>query len=367
MTLRLQRRTFIGGIAGAMALAAAPVAALRRPAYGPAEGMIKLNANENPYGPSPKALEAIAEAATRGAYYPGPTVRRLQEMVAEHNGLQPENVVLTSGSIEALFAVGAAYSRHGRIVAPALTFGPHLTVVERMGGEVIRVPLTADLDTDLAGMERAVDNTVSMVYVCNPNNPTGVEIDAAALRAFCTRVSPTATVMVDEAYNELTDDPVASSMVDLVRKGDNVIITRTFSKLHGIAGLRVGYALAPAHIAEVISRHAMTQPNLVGAAAAIATIDDEPFLEFSKQKIREGRELVADVFRRHEIPYLESRANFVYGDIGRNADDFRAQMQARNVHIRGIYAPYSTWSRVSMGRMEELEVFARVFSEVYNA
>ncbi len=367
MTLRLHRRSFIGGIAGAMALAAAPVAALRRPAYGPAEGLIKLDANENPYGPSPKALEAIAEAATQGAYYPGPTVRRLQEMVAEHNGLRPENVVLTSGSIEALFAVGAAYSRHGRIVAPALTFGPHLTVVERMGGEVIRVPLTADLDTDLAGMERAVDNTVSMVYVCNPNNPTGVEIDAAALRAFCTRVSPTATVMVDEAYNELTDDPAASSMVDLVRKGDNVIITRTFSKLHGIAGLRVGYALAPAHLAEVIARHTMTQPNLLGAAAAIASIDDEPFLEFSKKKIREGRELVADVFRRHEIPYLESRANFVYGDIGRNADDFRASMQARNVHIRGIYAPYSTWSRVSMGRMEELEIFARVFSEVYNA
>ncbi len=367
MAVSIRRRSFLSGVGGALALAAVPGAGFARTAFGPAPGVIKLNANENPYGPSPKALEAIAEAATRGAYYPGPTVRRLREMVAEHNDLTPEHVVLTSGSIEALFAVGAAYSRHGRIVAPALTFDPHLRVVERTGGEVIRIPLTTNMDTDLAAMERAVDNTVSMVYVCNPNNPTGEEIDAAALRAFCNRLTPTVTVMVDEAYNELTDDPVASSMVDLVRRGDNVIITRTFSKLHGIAGLRVGYALAPPHLAEVVARHAMTQPNLLGAAAAIASIDDEAFLNYSKRKIREGRELVSDVFRRHEVPYVQSRANFVYGNIGRDAEAFRARMQERNVYIRGIYAPYTTWSRVSMGRMEDLEVFARVFSEVYGA
>jgi histidinol-phosphate aminotransferase len=352
-------------VAGAATLLTLPSMSWARATYGPAPGIIKLNANENPFGPSKKALAAAAEAASNGAYYPGPINRELVAAIAEKNDLTPEHILTSSGSMEILLAAGAAYSKHGRIVAPTLTFGPHLTAVERMGGEVIRVPLTADMDQDLAEMARRVDNSVSMVYICNPNNPTGVTIDGARLRSFVKEMSKTAIVFIDEAYNELTDSPDYTSMVDLVRDGENVMVTRTFSKIFALAGLRVGYSMAPPHLTEILRRHTMTQPNMVGAAAALASYQDEPFIEYSKAKIKEGREMVGDLFKRMEIPYLESQTNFVYADIGRNADEFQAKMRARNVLIRGVYDPYTTWSRVSMGKIEDLERFVKIFEEVY--
>jgi histidinol-phosphate aminotransferase len=286
-------------------------------------------------------------------------------MIAERHGLTADHVVLTSGSMECLFAAAAAFTKYGRIVAPGLTFGPHLTVAERMGGEVLRVPLTGEMDQDLERMAAVTDSMTSLVYVCNPNNPTGLTVEGGRMRAFCEAVSARATVMVDEAYNELTDNPDATSMVDLVRRGENVIITRTFSKLYGLAGLRVGYALAPPHLAEMLKRHAMTSPSVVGAAAALASYNDEAFLAYSKSKIVEGRQMVEALFDRLEIPHVPSQTNFVYADIGRDADAFQAKMRAENVLIRGVYEPYKTWSRVSMGKLEDLERFVQTFERVY--
>lgn len=369
MNTEVSRRAFMATLAGAAAVAtalpqrswaAAPML------YGPSASVVKLNANENPYGPSPKALEAIAKSAAEGgAYYPGKINRALAEMIAERHGLTADHVVLTSGSMECLFAAAAAFTKYGRIVAPGLTFGPHLTVAERMGGEVLRVPLTGEMDQDLERMAAVTDSMTSLVYVCNPNNPTGLTVEGGRMRAFCEAVSARATVMVDEAYNELTDNPDATSMVDLVRRGENVIITRTFSKLYGLAGLRVGYALAPPHLAEMLKRHAMTSPSVVGAAAALASYNDEAFLAYSKSKIVEGRQMVEALFDRLEIPHVPSQTNFVYADIGRDADAFQAKMRAENVLIRGVYEPYKTWSRVSMGKLEDLERFVQTFERVY--
>lgn len=367
MATSLSRRNFISGIAAGTSLAAgAAVLPLPvRAAFGPAPGVVRLSANENPYGPSPRALEAIAEAAGKGAYYAGAPYRELTARIAAANGLEPENVVITSGSSSVLQATGRAYSKQGALLLPELTFDGPLRYSERLGAELRRVPLAPNMDTDLDAMAAAVDDDVAMVYVCNPNNPTGIAIDPAKLRAFCRSVAPQAPVLVDEAYNELTDVPEEASMADLVREGENVVVTRTFSKIFGLAGLRIGYALAPAEQAEMIRRHTMSQSNVAGLAAALASYDDEAFLEFSKAKVVEGRQMVMDVFDRHEVPYLPSQTNFVYGDIGRDADVFQQLMRERNVMIRGIYRDYTTWSRVSMGRIEDLEVFARVFHEVY--
>ncbi|MEE4301050.1 MAG: histidinol-phosphate transaminase [Pseudomonadales bacterium] len=367
MPTSLSRRNLLAGLAAGTGLAASS-ALLPLPvhaAFGPPAGMIKLSSNENPYGPSPKALKAIAEAAGKGAYYAGAPYRELTARIAAANGLDPENVVITSGSSSVLQATGRAYSKQGALLLPELTFDGPLRYSERLGAELRRVPLAADMDTNLDAMAAAVDDDVAMVYVCNPNNPTGIAIDPAKLRAFCRKVAPQTPVLIDEAYNELTDLPEEASMVDLVRAGENVVVTRTFSKIFGLAGLRIGYALAPAEHAEMIRRHTMSQSNVAGLAAALASYEDEAFLEFSKAKVVEGRQLVMDVFDRHEVPYLPSQTNFVYGDIGRDADVFQQLMRERNVMIRGIYRDYTTWSRVSMGRIEDLEVFARVFHEVY--
>lgn len=365
MAAQVSRRAFIGGVAGTAALLSFPNLSWARPTYGPAPGIIRLSSNENPYGPSKKALEAAAEAAANGAYYPGAINRELVEAIAEKNGLSTDHVMTTSGSMEVLFASADAFSPYGQIVAPTLTFGPHLRRAERMGGEVVYVPLTADMDQDLATMAKRIGTTTSLVYICNPNNPTGVTVEGGRLREFVKQVSKTATVMVDEAYNELTDSPDYTSMVDLVREGENVIVTRTFSKIFGLAGMRVGYAMAPPHLIQSLERRGMTQPNMVGAAAALASYQDEAFIEYSRSKIKEGREMVTDLFKRMEIPYLESQTNFVYADIGRDADEFQAKMRARNVLIRGTYQPYTTWSRVSMGKLEDLEKFVKIFEEVY--
>ena len=368
MTAAFSRRRFLSGVAAGTSLAAG-AAILPMPvraSFGPPPGIVKLSANENPYGPSPRALAAIAEAAEKGAYYAGATQRELAARIAAANDLDPENVVITSGSSSVLQATGRAWSKEGAIVLPELTFDGPLRYSERLGAELRRVPLAPDMDTDLDAMAAAVTDDVSLVYVCNPNNPTGIAIDTDRLRAFCRRVAPQATVLLDEAYNELTDDPADASMVDLVRAGENVIVTRTFSKLFGLAGLRIGYAMAPPELAEKIRMHTMSSSNVTGLAAALASYEDEPFLEFSKSKIVEGRQMVMDTFARHEVPFLPSQTNFVYGDIGRDADVFQAEMRSRGVMIRGIYRDFTTWSRVSMGRIEDLEVFDRVFHEVYS-
>ena len=367
MTTTVSRRTLIRGAAHAAAFGAAttllpmPV----RAAFGPPPGIIKLSSNENPYGPSPKALSAIAEAAAKGAYYAGAPYRELTARIAEKNGLAPENVVITSGSSSVLQATGRALSKEGAVVLPELTFDGPLRYSERLGAELRRIPLAPDMDTDLDAMAAAVSDDVSLVYVCNPNNPTGIAIEPGRLRAFCRAVAPRATVLLDEAYNELTDAPDDASMADLVRAGENVIVTRTFSKIFGLAGLRIGYALAPEALAATIRSHAMSQSNVAGLAAALASYEDTPFLEFSKARVVEGRRMVMETFAEHEVPFLPSQTNFVYADIGRDADAFQAAMRARGILIRGVYGDFTTWSRVSMGRLEDLETFARVFHELY--
>ena len=154
-------------------------------------------------------------------------------------------------------------------------------------------------------------------------------------------------------------------MMDLVRGGSKMLITRTFSKIFGMAGLRVGYGMGHPDIVRLVKDNVMAWPNGIGLYAAYHSYLDEEFIAFSREKILQGREMVTATFRRHGIEPLPSQTNFVYADIGRNADDFEAAMAARNVKIRGVYDGYDTYSRVSMGRIEELEVFDRVFSEVY--
>ena len=365
MSIQFNRRDLMRGmVGGAVALAVTPGAFAQ---FGPAPGIISLRANENPYGPSPKALKAAAQALHKGAYYPGPIRNMLLDSIVEKNGLTRDNMILSSGSNEGLQAAMVAYGKKGKVVLPELTYSDHLGYSRRMGVDMVRVPLNADMSIDLDGMAAAVDDSVSMVYVCNPNNPTGMTLDGDTLRAFCRKVSKKALVLVDEAYNELTDDPVYTSMLDLVREGENVLVMRTFSKIFGMAGLRVGYGMAHPDVAKLVSGHIMAWANGVGMAAAHASYTDDEFIRFSREKIIAGREMVNATFRKNGIEPLPSQTNFIYADIGRDATEFQKKMEARNIQIRGTYQTFTNYSRVSMGKLEELEVFDRVFTEVYNA
>lgn len=365
MTTTFNRRDLMRSmVGGAVSLALAPSVFAQ---MGPAPGIVRLMANENPYGPSPKALKEAAKALHKGAYYPGGIRNDLLDVIAEKNGLSRDNLYLSSGSNEGLQAAMVAFGKKGKVVLPGLTYSDHLGYSRRMGVELIRVPLKDDMSIDLDGMAAAVDDSVSLVYVCNPNNPTGMAIDGDTLRDFCRSVGQKAIVLIDEAYNELTDDPDYTSMVDLVREGENIMISRTFSKIFGMAGLRVGYGMGHPDIAKLVGGHVMAWGNGVGMTAAYHSYIDQEFIDFSRAKILEGRQMVNETFRRNGIEPLPSQTNFVYADIGRDADEFRAKMAERDVQIRGTYQTYDTYSRVSMGTLEDLEIFDRVFTEVYNS
>ena len=357
-----RRRALQGILAGAAGLA------LPAPSFGQIEippGQIRLVFNENPYGPSPKALAEVAKILPLTAYYPGDIEDQLIELFMERFRLDREQLFLASGSNEGLQAAMLAFGKRGKVLSPSLTYSDHLIYAENLGVEVKRIPLRDDMAIDLEAMARAVDDSVSLVYLCNPNNPTGMAIDGDELRAFCREVSAKVPIMIDEAYNELTDKPEYTSMVDLVRGGANVLITRTFSKIFGMAGMRVGYGMGHPDIVKVVRDYVMAWPNGVGLYAAYHSYLDEDFIAFSREKIVQGREMVNATFRRHGITPLPSQTNFVYADIGRSADTFAAEMARQNVIIRDAYDGYETYSRVSMGRLDELAEFDRIFGEIY--
>jgi histidinol-phosphate aminotransferase len=379
MITHLSRRLFLGGsaaMAGAIASAsvvplvhagapAAPAPGL--PNFGPKPGVAKLNANENPYGPSEAALAAMAAASAQGAYYVGESVPRLKQMIAERNGVDPAWVSLSAGSSGVLTYLAVAASKNGKILAPDLYWDTTVLKAVEQGAEYVRLPKTADLSIDLGAMEAALDGSIGMVQITNPNNPTGLVLPPEALRAFCRKASAKTLVLVDEAYNELTDDPEKHSMIDLVREGRNVAIARTFSKLYGLAGMRVGYLIAPPAITEQVNRYGLGDyaMNQAGVAAAIASYADEKFVAYSKARIVEGREMIMAAVQQVGLEALPSGTNFVFVNLGSlNAEAFRASMAARDILVRGIYGDYTNWSRVSMGRIEDLERYVAALPAV---
>jgi len=371
MTIAFSRRSLLGAASAGTALAFgnAPVLVAAKPAqkplFGPDQGIAWLTYNENPYGPSPKALAAIAQAAGKGCYYADDATDRLRAMVAERFGLSPANAAIGNGSTEVLSAAALDWGRSGPIVCPELFFDEPLKVAVRHGARLVRVPLRPDMNIDLEAMAvAAAANKASMVYLCNPNNPTGMLVDPQELRAHASRLPPETTLLVDEAYNELTDHPAQNSMIDLVKAGRNVIVSRTFSKIYGLAGMRIGYALSTPANAERINGNIMTIDLATAAlAAAIASLNDEAFMAFSKNRILEARGMILDAARKADLPVLPSQANFVFVRVP-DADALKARMAERGIIIRGAYGKWHEWSRVSTGKIEDVRRYAAALPEL---
>lgn len=368
----MERRHFLAGsaMAGLAGLAATRGAAANvtaagpPPLFGPDPGQALLSRNENPYGPAPSALKAVTESAEKGCYYADKGVTRLTAMIAERHGVSPRQVVLGSGSTEILCAVALAWGREGAILCPGLFWDTTVNYGERQGVKSIRVPLAADMGIDLPAMQAALGANVSLVHLCNPNNPTGMVLDNAALRAFAAQVTPVATLLVDEAYNELADNPESETLLDMVREGQDVIVCRTFSKIYGMAGMRVGYAITSEENAARISSHLMSfGGNVSGLAAAIASFDDTAFLDRSKAVILEGREMILDAVAKAGLTALPSQTNFVYVRVP-DANAVQRAMAERGISIRGAYAPWTQYSRVSTGRLEDVSRYAEALPQI---
>jgi histidinol-phosphate aminotransferase len=323
-----------------------------------AAGPVRLAFNENPFGMSPKAKDGISTGWWEHSQYDLQSNGALKRAFATHVGVDPSNVLITQGSSETLSVAALAYGLHGsEVVIPWPTFEGLPDYAETMGATVHRVPLTADLGHDFAAMDARITNAVGLVFVCNPNNPTSTLSDAQQMRSFVSAAQHRALVIVDEAYHDFVDTPGHRSMTDLVLKGENIIVSRTASKIHGLAGLRVGFAIARPDIVQRLEARMTGNPNAFGMQAAIASLADTQYQEFVKGRNREGRALLTSTLTAMGKRVAPSQTNFVFFQTGMPNDRFRAAMREKGFLTGRNFPPYLDWSRVSIGTPEEMKAF----------
>ncbi len=327
---------------------------------------LRLLYNENPFGPSERAKQAAAAALEKGWQYPYEDLAALRKMIAAHEGLKPENVIVTEGSGELLKLAALIHSDKERDVVVARPTFPMLAqYASRRGANIVWVDLDKDFRHDLAAMQARVNTQTGLVYVCNPDNPTGSLVNTDDLRRFIAAVSKRALTVVDEAYIDYADDPARVTVIDQVKAGQNLIITRSFSKIHGLAGLRIGYGMARADIIRSFESMRMSFPNRAGLAAARVSYDDEAFLAQSRQATRDCLDFTQRMFKDLRVPTAPTQASFLMFDTGRSGAGFVELMRTRNVLISPVTEPYAQWARVSMGRMEDMKRYADVMRTVF--
>lgn len=314
---------------------------------------IGLALNENPWGPGPKARAAVAAAVDDGCRYGIEYSNRLMAAIAAREGLATERIALGSGSGELLHMLAFGWAARSVVTCAWPTFGQLMGFADKVGAEVRRIPLDASLRHDLAAIDAAAPSGGGLVYLCNPNNPTGTVIDGARLREACRALAARTLVVVDEAYMDLIEPGATESMVDLARGDANVVVLRTFSKVHGLAGLRVGYALGRPDTIKKLRALQMATPNVLGIAAAAASLGDDTFIAASRERIVADRRRVTAACRELGMECSESHGNFVFVRTGVPVTEFRARMREFGIEVGRPFEPLTDWCRISLGRTAE--------------
>lgn len=320
----------------------------------------KLNANENPYGPSAKAREALGAAAANGNRYAWRDLMGLIDSIAGLEGVAPENIITGPGSSDLLEKTAMVFFRDGgNVVSADPSYMSLIQVAKACGADWKPVPLKTDWSHDLDAMEAAIDEQTRLVYICNPNNPTGTLTPADALLKFCDRVADQVPVFVDEAYLGFLEPEARQSMVSLVAKGKNVIVARTFSKIHGMAGLRVGYAVALPETLERINAITRGGMGISGPsiAAAAASMSDEAFLAECRSLNSSVRKHVFETLQELGHQPVPSYTSFMIFPIEMEGREFLSRMTALDVGVRAFRFMDQNWCRVSMGTRAEMDLF----------
>lgn len=327
---------------------------------------IRLNANENPYGPSDKARAMAAELLTQGNRYPLGVAEELKEMIAAKEGVSPDHIALGAGSSELLCASGAAFAVEGGAVLSAdPTFPLLMNYAETFHARWDKVNVNEKLEIDYQKLSAAIRSDTRLVVICNPNNPTGTSVDGATIRKFCEEVSPRVPVFADEAYIEFLEPSQQMSMVELVKKGLNVIVAKTFSKIYGLAGLRIGYAIAKPDLIKKIGRYQIGfgtgQPAI---AAAKASLGDETFMATVRNKNSQARKILTDYLDRNGYFYGQSVTNFVFFDPKGEGKKFLDKLAEKQIGIRVWDYNGRIWNRISVGTVEEMNLLVRYLGEI---
>ena len=326
---------------------------------------IKLASNENPLGPSPLAVEAAQRAAGDSNWYPDGSGYYLRHKLAGRLGVDVDRLILGAGSCELIDLAARTLLSHGdRAVTSENSFPLYSTAIRATGAHLKLVPLR-DFAFDLDAIAGAVDHHTKLVFLANPNNPTGTMFTADAFETFLLRIPEHALVVMDEAYFEYADRPGYSRSLDLVRAGHTLLVLRTFSKVYGLAGMRIGYAAGPSDL--LAQFHKVRQPfnvSNVALAAAHAALDDAAHVSRSLDNNRRGVAQIEAGLRAQGFEFVPSVANFVLVHIGPGANHVAHAMLSLGVIVRPMaWMGFPEAIRVSVGTQEENEKFLRALAE----
>jgi len=327
---------------------------------------IRMSSNENPYGPSPKAIQAMVDAFDQSSLYGGVSGQIL-DVLSEIEGVPPESITIGSGSGEILEAAAVLASlTPGSLVAPYPTFGQLTRTAEALGTEIINVPVDENMHIDLEAMYAAIRPDTRMVYLCNPNNPLPAIIEKKAMEDFVRTVARDRLVFVDEAYYEYVDNPHFSSMMHLVAEGlDNVIVARTASKIHGFAGLRIGFGYGHPDLIRKLNEVITGSVSILTQHAALVAYQDSDFQDFSRAKNKEGMAILEGMYEELGLRYVKSNANFSFFETGVDNDIFRQTMREHGILTGRNFPPFSNWARVSIAKPEEVAYFVQIYKSLY--
>lgn len=332
----------------------------------PASQLIRLGSNENPYGPSPKARAAIQAIMSEGNRYADDQSRELRELIAKHEGVSPDYIFVGAGSAECLCLTGMTVGLEGASVLSAFpTFRLLMDYAVKFKARWDRVDLDQYLVHNLDAMASAVKADTKIMFLCNPNNPTGTVLNADRLKSFCVEMAKKTTVYVDEAYLELLEPNEQVSMASLVKEGHNVIVSRTFSKVYGLAGLRVGYVVAQPDVVKKMANYQMGPIlNQAGIAAAKASLGDKEFAALTRQKNNEAMKFFTDYLDKKKYFYGKSRTNCILFPAPKDGKTILAETEKRGFQIRVWDYQGKEWCRVSIGTLDEMKLFVKAFDEV---
>ena len=338
--------------------------------FGTDKGLINLGSKENPYGISPKSRQAIIDMLPLANRYSFniPSLKNCRSTLARFYGVSSENILLTAGSGVVLdLAVRYFYKPSGNVVTAEPTFFILPNTARRLGLIVNAVPVGKDRGLDLESMLGAINSDTRLIYVVNPNNPTGTFLTPAAMKGFCTEASKKAPILIDEAYMDFLDAPDNESMIPLAASNPNIMVTRTFSKIHGMAGLRMGFVIShPSRIKELeqdlFNESQIAICNLT-LAAAMASLPDEAHRQLCKQKNASARDYTVRSLEAMNLHCIPSCTNFLLFSLSGFTGNFSDFMLTQNIILRSNEYLGEKWCRVSIGTMEEMQQFIKVMNQ----
>ncbi len=333
---------------------------------------IKMASNENPFGPSPKAVKAMQAALAESNFYPDNDAIELRQKLAEYHNVQPEQIVPTAGSTGLLGIVARTLLSPGlNAVTSERSFIVYPIATQAAGGQLIQVPMRGD-GFDLTAIAAAIDQHTRVIYISNPNNPTGTLIPAKELDHFLDTVPEHVIVILDEAYHDFAQYFATirsvdySHALDYVKRGRRVVVLRTFSKAHGLAGVRVGYGIGPVELMSYFARMRTTfSVSVVAQAAALAALDDEAHTQKTlRNNAEEAERVTAGIAKLGYVP-VPTWANFLYCELGDDAAAVANRLQAQGIIVRPL-APWGapTAIRITIGTPEQNDTFLRAFKTV---